>query len=192
MALSEQELDEILSDFSAVGRTTWMQDPALGFGYVATDRDELGMPRFSPEIPAVPVALVERHQALWTNPEDGPQQEVWTEHAVLKGMPRLGEGVYQLPTLPGWVLAEWPEQGGGLQLQQPDGTLFVYAVCALGPEWLSAAQRCGGALVLHGPRLGLRISRTRPDAEQQRARELAAAKHDGLVTGGIAAWGHPV
>lgn len=169
-----------------------MNDPALGFGYVATERDELGMPRFSPVVPAVPVTLVERHQWLWTNPEDGPQQEVWTEQAVLKGTPRLGEGVYHVPTLPDWDLAEWPDQGGGLQLQQPDGNLFAYAVRALEPEWLSAAHRCGGALVLHGPRLGLRISRTRPDAEQERAQEFAAAKHDGLETGGIASWGHPV
>ncbi|MGH3764777.1 MAG: hypothetical protein ACRDTX_06460, partial [Pseudonocardiaceae bacterium] len=144
MDINHQQLDEILADFSALGRAAYLDDRALGFGYAATDRDELGIPQFSPDLPRVPVALVERHQALWTHPDtDTPQQEAWTENALMQGMQRLGPGVRQLPNLDGWLIAEWPRDGGGLQLQQSDGNLFVYALCDLDPIWIAAAQHYG-------------------------------------------------
>lgn len=46
-------------------------------------------------------------------------------------MQRLGRSVHELPNLDGWLIVEWPRDGGGLQLQQPDGNLFVYALCEL-------------------------------------------------------------
>ncbi|WP_327586961.1 hypothetical protein OHA25_08110 [Nonomuraea sp. NBC_00507] len=67
-------------------------------------------------------------------------------------------GVHQLHNLDGWLIAEWPRDGGGLQLQQPDGNLFVYALCDLDPKWIAAAQHYNWVLVLHGPRLGVRES----------------------------------
>jgi hypothetical protein len=189
--INHQQLDEILADFSALGRATYLDDPILGFGYAATERDDLGIPQFSPELPRVPVALVERHQALWTHPDnDTPQQEVWTEHALSQGMRRIGDhGVHQLPNLDGWLIAEWPRDGGGLQLQQPDDNLFVYALCELDPAWTAAAQQHHEVLVLHGPNLGLRFPPDRADAELQSRMELATARKDGLVTGGLMQWG---
>ena len=190
MDINHQQLDEILADFSALGQAAYLDDPIFGFGYAATERDELGLPQFSPELPQVPVALVERHQALLTHPDnDTPQQEVWTEHALTQGMRRIGHGVHQLPNLDGWLIAEWPRDGGGLQLQQPDGTLFVYALCKLDPAWTAAAQHYHEVLVLHGPRLGLRVPRSQADADHQRANELATARQEGLVTGGLMQWG---
>jgi hypothetical protein len=113
--INHQQLDEIVADFSALGQITYLNDPILGFGYAATERDDLGLPQFSPELPQVPVALVERHQALLTHPDnDTPQQEVWTEHALTQGMQRIGHGVHQLPNLDGWLIAERPRDGGGL------------------------------------------------------------------------------
>ncbi|MGH3670953.1 MAG: hypothetical protein ACRDSH_09990, partial [Pseudonocardiaceae bacterium] len=180
MEISHQQLDEILADFSALGRTTYLDDPILGFGYAATERDNLGIPQFSPELPQVPVVLVERHQAMWTHPDnDTPQQEVWTEHALTLGMERIGHGVHQLPNLNGWLIAAWPRDGGGVQLQQPNGNLFVYALCDLDPTWIAAAQHYQWVLVLHGPRLGLRIPPSQPDAERQRTTELATARTEG-------------
>jgi hypothetical protein len=44
MEVNHQQLDEILADFSATGRTTYLDDPLLDFGYAATHRDELGIP----------------------------------------------------------------------------------------------------------------------------------------------------
>ncbi|ETA00170.1 hypothetical protein ThrDRAFT_03911 [Frankia casuarinae] len=191
MEINDRQLDEILADFSALGRPTYLDDPALGFGHAALDRDDLGIPRFSPDLPQVPVALIERHQALWTHPDNPtPRQEVWTELALAQGMQRIGPlGVHRLPNLDGWLLGEWPRDGGGLQLQQPDGNLFVYALCTLPADWITAARHYGEVLVLHGPHLGLRIPSGDPDAEQRRATELATAREDGLVTGGLILWG---
>ncbi len=188
MEINHQQLDEILADFSAIGRTTYLDDPILGFGYAATERDNLGIPQFSPELPQVPVALVERHQALWTHPDnDTPQQEVWTEHALTQGMQRIGQGVHQLPNLDGWLIAEWPRDGGGLRLQQPDGKLFVYALCDLDQTWIAAAQHYHWVLVLHGLRVPPDQENT--DTEHQRTTELVTARNEGLVTGGLMQWG---
>jgi hypothetical protein len=190
MEINQRQLDEILADFSALGRTTYLDDPVLGLGYAATDLDELGIPEFSPDLPQVPVALIERHQAMWTHPNNpGPRQEVWTEHALSHGMRRLNRGVRKLPNLDGWLIAEWPRDGGGLQLQQPDGNLFVYALCDLAPEWIADAQQYGWVLVLHGPQLGLRVPADRADVDHVRATELGNAHTDGLVTGGLMQWG---
>lgn len=190
MEINHQQLDEILADFSALGRATYLDDPILGFGHAATGQDDLGIPQFSPELPQVPVALVERHQALQTHPDnDSPQQEVWTEHALSQGMRRIGHGVHQLPNLDGWLIAEWPRDGGGLQLQQPDGNLFVYALCDLDPTWIAAAQHYHWVLVLHGPRLGLRVPLDLADAKPQRTTEPATARKEGMVTGGLMQWG---
>ena len=89
----------------------------------------------------------------------------------------------------GWLIAEWPRESGGLQLQQPDGNLFVYTLCEVAPAWTAAAQHYGWVLVLHGPRLGLRVSADLADAVQQRTAELTAARQEGLVTGGLMRWG---
>ena len=187
MEISHQQLDEILADFSALGRATYLDDPALGFGHTATDRDEHGIPLFSSELPQIPVALIERHQALMTHPDtDGPQQEVWTTQAAALGMHRIGTGVFQLPNLDGWLIAEWPDDQGGLQLQQPNGSLFVYALCPLEPAWLAAARHYDRVLVLHGPNLGLTAA---PDRATDPAAELLAAREQGLVTGGLMQWG---
>lgn len=145
-------------------------------GHAATELDDLGLPKFSPELPQLPIALVERHQALWTHPDnDTPQQEVWTEHALSQGMQRIGRGVHKLPNLNGWLIAEWPRDGGGLQLQQPDGNLFVYALCDFDPAWIAAAQHYHWVLVLHGPRVGLRVpsGQQNTDTLHQRMTELA-------------------
>jgi hypothetical protein len=193
--INHQQLEEILADFSALGRATYLDDPILDFGYAATEHDELGIPKFSPDLPRVPVALVERHQELWTYPasannNDSRQQEVWTAQALSLGMRRIGDhGVRRLPSLDGWLIAEWPRDGGGLQLQQPDGNLFVYTLCELDPAWIAAAQQHHEVLVLHGPRLGLCVPSDRSDAEHQRRIELAAARGEGLVTGGLMRWG---
>jgi hypothetical protein len=188
--INHQQLDQILADFSALGRPTYLDDPVLGLGYAATDRDELGIPQFSPDLPRVPVALIERHQALWTHPDNpGPREEVWTATALSHGMQRLSRGVRQLPNLDGWVIAEWPRDGGGLQLQQPDGNLFVYAVCDVDPEWADAARGYGSVLVLHGPQLGLRVPADLADADLVRPAELETAHDNGLVTGGLMQWG---
>jgi hypothetical protein len=187
--ITHEQLDEILADFSARGCATYLDDPALGFGHAATDLDDLGIPQFSPELPQIPVALVERHQALWTHPDNpGPRQEVWTEQALSHGMQRISYGVSKLPNLDGWLIAEWPGDGGGLQLQQPDGNLFVYAPCEVDATWTSAARQYGEVLVLHGPQLGLRVPHG-TSAVQRRRTELADARKDGLVTGGLMRWG---
>jgi hypothetical protein len=195
MEISHQQLDEILADFSAQGRTTYLDDPVLDIGHTATERDGEGVPQFSPDLPRVPVVLIERHQALWTTPADGtPRQEVWTENALSQGMRRISVGqggARKLPNLDGWLIAPWPREGGGLQLQQPDGALFVYATGDPDPTWIAAAQHYQWVLVLHGPRLGLRDSSGQQntldgDASQT---ELAAASADGLVTGGLMRWG---
>jgi hypothetical protein len=68
--INHQQLDEILADFPALGRATYLDDSVLGLGYAATYLDELGIPQFSPDLPQVPVALIERHQALWTHPNN--------------------------------------------------------------------------------------------------------------------------
>jgi hypothetical protein len=189
--VTEKQLQEILADFSALGRATYLDDPALGFDYASAELDELGLPRFSPDVPRVPVALVERHQEMWTHPDNpGPRQEIWTEQALSQGMGRIGTGVQRLPSLDGWLIAEWPEDGGGLQLQQPDRTLFVYALCEVDEAWTEAARKYGEVLVLHGPRLGLRVQPGRTArADHERRAELADARRDGLVTGGLMRWG---
>jgi len=130
---TDEQLQEILADFSALGHATYLDDPVLGFDYASAELDEMGLPRFSPEVPRVPVVPVERHQEMWTHPDNpGPRQEIWTDRALSQGMGRIGTGVQRLPSLDGWLMAEWPGDGGGLQLQQPDGRLFVYALCAFG------------------------------------------------------------
>jgi hypothetical protein len=135
--------------------------------------------------------LVERHHALWPHPENpGPEQEAWTEQALSLGMQRIGDlGVRKLPNLDGWLIAEWPRDGGGVQLQQPDGNLFVYALCKVTPSWTTAARHSGEVLVLHGPSLGLRVPTGKADGEQRRRTERANARKDGLVTGGVMRWG---
>jgi hypothetical protein len=190
MEINQQQLDEILADFSASGRATFLDDPILGLGYGAIDRAELGIPPLSQDLPRFPVAVVQRHQELWAHPgNETTRQEVWTEHALSLGMQRLGLEVRRLPSLGGWLIAEWPLQGGGLQLQQPDGQLFVYALCHLPPGWLDAARGYGSVLVLHGPQLGLRATADPADAEQLPAAELESAHKEGMVTGGLIRWG---
>jgi hypothetical protein len=193
LEISSLQLDEILADFSALGRTTYLDDPRLGLGSVATEVDDLGMPEFSPELPHIPVALIERHQALWLPcDDDTARQEVWTDEALAHGMRRIGSGVHQYSYLDGWLVAEWQRDGGGLHLQQTDGGLFVYALCCPDSTWLEAAQHHRGVLVIHGPHLGLRVP---PEQEgdcgtgQLRTTELATARRDGLVTGGFMRWG---
>lgn len=127
---------------------------------------------------------------MWTHPDnDTPPQEVWTEQALSLGMRHIGHGVNNLSDLEGWLIAEWPRDGGGLQLQQPDGTLFVYALCEVDPTWLAAVRELGRVLVVHGPSLGLRVPSDHPDAEHERATALATARTQGLVTGGLIRWG---
>jgi hypothetical protein len=101
-------------------------------GRTATGLDDQGIPEFSPELPRIPVpgrAVLGNVDAPG-NP--GLRQEVWTEQALHEGMQRIGHGVSKLPSLDGWLIAELPD-GGGLQLQQSDGTLFVYALCEVDP-----------------------------------------------------------
>lgn len=190
MQISHDQLDAILADFSALARTTYLDDPVLDFSHAATELNEMGVPAFSTDVPKVPVALIERHQALWTHPDTAPeQQEVWTEQALSLGLGCIGYGVQKLPNPAGWVIGRWPRESGGLQLQQPDGNLFVYALCKLEPAWLAAARHYHSVLVLHGPRLGLKVPYAHPDADGERTRELIAARQQGLVTGGIIPWG---
>lgn len=190
MQINHDQLDAILADFSALARTTYLDDPVLDIGHAATALNELGIPEFSTDLPALPVALIERHQALWTHPDTGPErQEVWTEQALSLGMERIGYGVHKMPNPEGWLIAQWPRESGGLQLQQPDGNLFVYALCGLDPAWLAAARRFRSVLVLHGPHLGLKVPDDHPDADGERTRELITARQQGLVTGGIISWG---
>ncbi|MGH3845953.1 MAG: hypothetical protein ACRDS0_31715 [Pseudonocardiaceae bacterium] len=86
----------------------------------------------------------------------------------MEGMQRLGPGVRQLPNLDGWLIAEWPRDGGGLQLQQSDGNLFVYALCDLDPIWIAAAQHyglgAGAARPAPGPACPARPGRRRKPA----------------------------
>jgi hypothetical protein len=190
--ITEEQLNAILADFSALGRATYIDDPGLGFDYFATEEDaKRGVPSFIPEPPRVPVALIERHQEMWTHPGNpGSRQEVWTQHALMQGMQRIGLGVQKLPNLEGWLIAEWPDDDGGLQLQQPDGNLFVYALCQVDKAWTEAAQGSGEVLVLHGPRLGIKVPPARAELmEHHRRTELADARRDGLVTGGLMRWG---
>lgn len=190
MQVNNRQLEEILADFSALGRATYLDDPILGFGYAALERDSFGIPQFSSDLPQVPVVLAERHQALWTHPDNPtPRQEVWTELALSQGMQRIGVGVRRLPNLEGWLLGEWPRDGGGFQLQQPDGNLFAYALCPLTPDWIAAAGHYGEVLVLHGPHLGLRPPSEHPEAGRGQATDVATARAEGLVTGGLMRWG---
>lgn len=193
--IGQQELDTILADFSVLGRATYLGDPVLARGLGldgATLRHaDLIAALSSPDRSEVPVVLLERHQALWAHPDHDRrrQQEVWTELALSQGMQRLPRGIGQLPDLARWLIAPWPGERPGVQLRQPDGHLFVYAPCALSPEWIGTAGRLGRVLVLHGPRLGLGVPADLADAEPTRATELEAAQRDGLVTGGLVRWG---
>ena len=65
----------------------------------------------------------------------------------------------------------------------------MYALCDLDARWIAAAQHYQWVLVLHGPRLGLRIPPNQLDAQRQRTTELATARKEGLVTGGLMQWG---
>lgn len=109
--------------------------------------------------------------------------------ALQYGMERIGHGVTRVPNLEGWAIGEWPSDGGGLQLQQPDGELFVYERCEVPPSWIAAAERTEWVLVLHGPNLGLRVPAGGPEADRQRSSELLEARTQGLVTGGLMRWG---
>lgn len=191
MSFHDEELDEILAGTAGTGFTTYLDDPRLGFGHVSTERDEMGIPQFSPQAPKIPVALVERHREAWTRPDESRPQEMWTEHATQQGMSVLGSGVYRLPILPGWAIGKRTDHHPGLQLQQPDGNSFAYASCAVASDWVATARDYGGVIVLHGPRLGLHPEHHHLVSEREHAREIAAAKQEGLVTGGIMAWGRP-
>lgn len=188
--ISHEQLDSILADFSARGHTTYLDDALLGLGHAAVKRDEIGVPTFSPDVPRLPVLLVERHQALWTHPDTpGPRQEVWTEQALTCGMQRIRDGVVQIPNLDGWLIAEWPRDDGGLQLQSPDGNLFVYTMERPDPAWVGEAQHWQQVVVLHGPRLGLRVLADTTATLDDAAADLLAARKEGLVTGGVMRWG---
>lgn len=188
-SISHKQLDSILADFSARGHVTYLDDALLGLSHAAVERDEVGVPAFSPKVPRLPVLLVERHQALWTHPETpGPRQEVWTEQALTHGMQRIRDGVVEIPNLDGWLVAEWPRDDGGLQLQSPDGNLFAYTVERPTPSWMVAAQKWQQVVVLHGPQLGLRVLAD-PNTPDDAAAHLLEARKNGLVTGGVTRWG---
>lgn len=189
-SISNDQLDSILGDFSARGRPTYLDDALLGLGHAAVERDEIGVPAFSAQLPPLPVVLVERHQALWTHPDTpGPRQEVWTEQALALGMQRIRDGVVPIPNLKGWLVAERPRDEGGLQLQSPDGDLFVHTVQRPDSAWIAAAQQHGHVVVFHGPHLGLRVLAD-PDATlDDAAAHLLQARKDGLVSGGVMGWG---
>lgn len=62
--------------------------------------------------------------------------------------------------------------------------------CAISTRYGSPQpSTTGWVLVLHGPRLGLRVPPDQADAENQRATELASARKEDLVTGGLMHWG---
>jgi hypothetical protein len=63
------------------------------------------------------------------------------------------------------------------------------ALCEVDSAWTAAARDYGEVLMLHGPHLGLRVPSWRADAAQERRTELASARKDGLVTGGLMQWG---
>ncbi|WP_179118339.1 hypothetical protein [Saccharothrix sp. ALI-22-I] len=113
---------------------------------------------------------------------------MWTVQALGQGMERIGYGVLQIPTLTGWAIGPWSREGG-LQLQQPDGTLFVYVPGPLDPAWIDAAENIGWVVVLHGPNLGLRVPPTHPDVHQERKDTLTRERQQGMVTGGLMRWG---
>lgn len=67
---SHQQPDEIPADFSALARTIHLDDAVAGFGHAAAERDSLGVPQVSSELPRVPGVPCERHQTLWTHPQE--------------------------------------------------------------------------------------------------------------------------
>ena len=48
-----------------------------------------------------------------------------TEQPLSQGMQRISYGISKFRSLKGWLIGEWPDDGLGLQLAQPDGSLFV-------------------------------------------------------------------
>jgi hypothetical protein len=87
------------------------------------------------------------------------------------------------------MAARWRRTTATTTRRQPDGNLFVYALCDLDPTWIAAAQHYHWVLVLHSPRLGLGVPPSQDDAEHQRTTELATARKESLVTGGLMQWG---
>jgi hypothetical protein len=79
----------------------------------------------------------------------------------------------------------------GIVLRDPDGAVYAEGTAVFDPAWVSTATSLGNVLVLHGPRLGIRIPPGRTAASYTidvRAKEIKQGRREGLLAGATVEW----
>ncbi|MEV7602941.1 hypothetical protein AB0O91_36805 [Kitasatospora sp. NPDC089797] len=171
------------------GLLLFMDDPALGFGKVATGVAPDGMVETSDEEEPFPVALFEPARSMMSQLPGQVPREVQVEGAIAAGLRRLPRGIADLRTVPGWQLHRLGDER--LELRSPDGGVYSRIAVSPDPAWISSALHHGFALCLYGPKLGVRVPPARrPDqyTAADRLTEIRTARGEGLVAAGFVAF----
>jgi hypothetical protein len=182
MAYSEQ----LMAQVDDHGRLLFMDDPALGFGQVATGITEQGEVTTDPGAVPMPVALFEPERSIMMQAPGEAPQEGQVEGAIVAGLRRIARGVVDIRHSEGWALHRLPDDR--LELRSPDGGVYSRIAAPVDPSWISSAVEHGYVLCLYGPQLGVRLPPDRTPAQYSAADRLAefrTARGRGLVAGGF-------
>jgi len=135
-----------------------------------------------------PILLLETSDTMMLgDPVTSRRFELRVELLALCGFRRLTPEAGVPDPLDGWTLRR---RGRRLELTDQHGNTWAVTITSVSQEWLAAAAR-GQVLVLYGTCLGVRAPRGVPDSQYgppQRAAELRAGRHLGLVAAAAVTW----
>jgi hypothetical protein len=174
------------------GRVTYLTDPVIGGGQMATGISPSGqlIPDDSGTTEPIPVIMFEPAQVLlMQNKVTGLVQETKTEAIVAQGFHRLAGGmVWTVKPAVGWQVRRRP---GELLLCDSTGDIWAASKITPDPAWISAATSQRDVIVFYGPKLGVR---TPPGMSQtsystaKRAAEFRQGRQEGLVAAATVTW----
>lgn len=192
--VSQQQIlshaEELSSNVDDEGRALFADDPAVGLGAAATNLID-GRLVSDDVTEQIPVALFEpRRAVMLRNSSTGEVSEAQVMAAIQLGLGPFRFHVVTIENAEGWTLGR-RSGGSGLELRDPSRNVFSRTDSAVDPAWVSAAVSQGHALVLYGPKVGVRPPEGYTDAtypDRLRAAEIKESRQAGIVAAGIVRW----
>lgn len=171
----------LLDDAHAEGRLLLSDSPALGAAGAALRRVRMAGSG------GLPVALVEPLQTSWpTAGAPGLRYDLRIGIAVKLGLGLLtGTAAAAPPAAPAWKLRR---TGHRLELSDPTDAVLAEFTVPDEPAWFAAAGQRGKAVVIYGPRIGVRRPGSVPARnwdDNARAAELDEFKGYQMVAWGV-------
>jgi hypothetical protein len=179
---------QLAADNEVACCATFINDPIFGAVLPVRLRTTTGSADAVTEAP--PVLLLEPVQVMPVkDARTGTVREMRTESLIDGGFQRLAGYVWRVEPARGWGVYR---NGSAVILRDGDGQIVARAALRLDPAWVSAAVSQRRVLVLHGYPLGVRIPPSKTEEAytvQERAQEIAQARHNGLLAGALVEWG---